>query len=109
MTHRNTWKAFERVVAKFFNSPRNPLSGGNSKHTRSDVINDRVYPECKYRDKMAIFTLFADTAEKAKAENKIPVCCLKQKNTNGWLLVCRPEDVHQISSEAKDCKNVHWS
>ena len=33
-----TWKQFERRVARFFNSEKNPLSGGNSKHLLSDTF-----------------------------------------------------------------------
>ena len=50
MTARNTWKQRERDVAEFFHGQRNPLSGGNSKHTRADVIHDRLYIECKLRE-----------------------------------------------------------
>ena len=41
------WKAFERRVARAFGCERTPLSGGNSKHTRADVLHPTLYIECK--------------------------------------------------------------
>jgi hypothetical protein len=46
-----TWKAVERRVARFFGSERTPMSGGNSKHTRSDSLHPRLYIEVKSRKK----------------------------------------------------------
>ena len=34
------WKRREREVASYFNGIRTPLSGGNSKVTKADVIHD---------------------------------------------------------------------
>ena len=44
----NTWKAFERKVAKALDTFRTPLSGGNSRHTRSDTLHKDLYVEVKY-------------------------------------------------------------
>ena len=46
MTARRTWKKRESDVAHFFQGQRTPLSGGNSKITRSDVIHDELFIEC---------------------------------------------------------------
>ena len=43
MTARRTWKQRESDVAAFFNGERTPLSGGNSKITRSDVIHEDLF------------------------------------------------------------------
>lgn len=43
-----TWKAFERRVAKILGTVRTPLSGGNSRHTRSDTLHEDLYVEVKY-------------------------------------------------------------
>ena len=43
------WKKRERDVAQYFNGTRTPLSGGNGKVTRADVIHDDLFIECKLR------------------------------------------------------------
>lgn len=102
-TSKSCWKSFERVVAKMFGTTRVPLSGSNSGHgTNSDSLHKTLYIECKVRGKSATYSLFLDTLEKAKAEGKIPIVAVKQKNTKGFLLVIRPEDLVQISKELSD-------
>lgn len=97
-TSKSCWKGFERLVAKFFGSKRVPLSGSNSGHgTNSDSLHPKVYIECKVREKIAIWSLFVDTENKAKVEKKVPVVALKQKNEKGYLLVIRPEDLQKIA------------
>lgn len=96
-TSKNTWKEFERRVASFFGTRRVPLSGSNSGHgTNSDSLHPELYIECKVRQKSWLYTLFRDTAFKAKAENKLPIVAIKQKNERGYLLVMRPCDLEEI-------------
>jgi len=103
MTHKNTWKAFERKVANFFFARRNPLSGSMSGHTSGDAIDDEIYVECKLRAKNATVTLFEDTRKKAKAEGeKIPIVALKIKGHKGWLLVIQPEDLQTLAATRKE-------
>ncbi len=106
MTDRSTWKKFEQRVARFFGSTRAPLSGRNNKITGSDSLHPELFIECKLRAESPIHTLFAETEAKAKAEYKKPILALQWKNHPGWLLVCRPEDIHLLSSLAKDCDNL---
>ncbi len=40
-------KTYERKVAKFFGTHRTPLSGGASRHTRSDTLHAKLYIEAK--------------------------------------------------------------
>ena len=42
------WKKRERDVANYFNGERTPLSGGNGKVTRADVIHEDLFIECKF-------------------------------------------------------------
>lgn len=100
-THKSTWKKFEQAVAKLFGSERTPLSGGNSKITRSDSLHEDVFIECKYMAKNATITLFENTEELAKKENKIPIVALKKKGGRGFLLVVRPEDLEQVAELKK--------
>ena len=99
-TSKNTWKQFERDVATLFGTKRVPLSGSNSGHgTNSDTLHERLYIECKVRQKISLWVLFEDTEKKAKAEKKIPVVAIKQKGSRGMLLVMRPNDVEKILKE----------
>lgn len=95
-THKNTWKAFERVVARFFGSTRTALSGGNSKITRSDSLHPDLYIECKYRATNALHTLYKDSEKKAGLEKKIPVICTKAKGDKGFLITIHSDYFEQF-------------
>ena len=62
------WKKRERDVAQYFNGKRTPLSGGNGKVTRADVIHEDLFIECKLRAKHTAISLWDDTAKLAKEE-----------------------------------------
>jgi len=96
VTHRSTWKKFERKVAKALGGQRTPLSGSLSRHTSGDVIHPIFYIECKYRADIRGFNalrVFKEEVEpKAKAEGKIPLLVVKEKGKKGELVVLRFED-----------------
>ena len=94
------WKPRERQVARWFGSERTPLSGGNSKHTRSDSLHDRLYIETKGRKKFAAVTLWDDTAAKAKKEGKVPVVALVEKGRPGFWLLVHHTDLQEVSDES---------
>ena len=94
------WKQFERVVAMFFHTERNPLSSRFSKHkTMSDTLHRKLYIEAK-RDKQffpkSISSLIDDTELKAKKEKKIPVICLKRHNKRGFYLLIHSSNFSKI-------------
>jgi len=97
-THKSTWKAFERVVAKDFGSRRTPLSGGNSGITRSDTVHDKLFVEAKLRQSFALHGLFVETEKLAKLEGKKPMVAIKEKSKKGYLILIRPEDLEEIAS-----------
>ena len=74
------WKKRERDVASYFNGTRTPLSGGNGKITRADVIHESLFIECKLRAKHTVVSLWDDTAKLAKLEGKTPVIALCDTN-----------------------------
>lgn len=75
MARSTAWKKFELWVAKMFCSERNPLSGGNGKHSRSDSLHKKLFISCKHTrtGHAPIFRLVEEETEKAIVENKIPV------------------------------------
>lgn len=87
MTSRSCWKGSEKRAAKFFGSTRTPLSGGNSKHTRSDSLSPDFFVEAKLRAHSATHALYRETEKLAKREGKIPVLALFEKHAKGFLIV----------------------
>jgi len=59
-----SWKKQERRIAKLFGTRRTPLSGYLSLHTKSDIIHDKLFVECKYRS--AGFSLIKAFKKKMK-------------------------------------------
>ena len=93
------WKKRERDVAQYFNGTRTPLSGGNGKVTRADVIHDDLFIECKLRAKHTVVSLWDDTAKIAKTahengttlkEEAVNLGYLTAKEFDKWV---RPEDM----------------
>ena len=91
-----TWKAFERRVADFFHGRRNPLSGGNSKQTRADVIHDKLFIECKCREKFAVISLWDKTKKLADKEHKTPVVCLHENGRKGFFILVHSDDLLKL-------------
>jgi hypothetical protein len=100
-----TWKRRERAVAQFFGSERTPLSGSGSGHTSSDTLHEAFYVETKHRAKHAIFGLYKDTKKKARKENKIPLICLSQENSKGFLIVIHSEQLDKLMETLLDAKD----
>jgi len=91
------WKNIEKKVALFFGSERTPLSGGNSKHTRSDSLHKQLFIETKYRVKHSVITLYDQVKELAKKEKKTPVICLAQKGKEGFWIVVHSKDLKEVA------------
>jgi len=90
------WKAFERRVADFFHGQRNPLSGSNSRITAGDVIHERLFIECKQRQRIAVVRLWDSVKRLAVKENKTPVVCLAEKNRPGFWILVHSEDLLKL-------------
>ena len=104
MTHKNTWKQRERQIAKFFGSVRTPLSGGASRHTRSDSLHEHLFVETKMRKVFAVLNLWRETKVLADEENKIPVVCLAEKGKKGFWVLCHSSDLIAISEQRKKAR-----
>ncbi|MEN8726066.1 MAG: hypothetical protein ABF325_10900 [Lentimonas sp.] len=90
------WKAFERRVARFFNTERTALSGGNSKVTRSDTLHPELFIECKQRKRFAAVRLWDDTKRLADQELKTPVVCLSEKGRPGFWILTHSDDLTKL-------------
>jgi hypothetical protein len=82
-----SWKKLEQKVARMRETERTPLSGGNSRQTRSDTLDDTFFIECKLRKEPAIWNLYGQVEELAKKENKIPLLVIKKKGKHGELFI----------------------
>ncbi len=102
MTSRNTWKQRERQIALYFGTKRTPLSGGNSRHTRSDSLHPRLFVESKLRVKHSAVSLWRKTADLARAEGKTPVIALCEKHRPGFWIMVHSSDLQAVASEAAD-------
>ena len=100
------WKKRERDVASYFNGKRTPLSGGNGKITRADVIHDNLFIECKLRAKHSAVKLWDDTKILADKEKKTPVIALCEKNRPGFWIMVHSDDFEKVSKELSDKKNI---
>ena len=96
------WKKRERDVAGYFKGMRTPLSGGNGKITRADVIHDSLFIECKLRAKHTVVSLWDDTAKLAKLEGKTPVIALCEKNRPGFWIMVHSNDLDQLKKINKN-------
>ena len=96
------WNKRERDVAGYFNGQRTPLSGGNGKITRADVIHDSLFVECKLRAKHTVVTLWDQTAKLAKLEEKTPVIALCEKNRPGFWIMVHSSDLDKLKEIKTD-------
>ena len=76
---------------------RTPLSGGNGKVTRADVIHEDLFIECKLRAKHTVVSLWDDTAKLAKDEGKTPVIALCEKNRPGFWVMVHSSDLGKLN------------
>ena len=102
MTARRTWKKRESNVADFFQGRRTPLSGGNSKITRSDVIHEDLFIECKLKKKHTVITLWDATKKLAVKEGKTPVIALCEKERPGFWIMVHSSDLEKLNKIKSD-------
>lgn len=88
-----SWKKVEARIAKMFGSTRTPLSGGNSKHTRSDSLSPHFFIETKSRKKDAAYALYLKTRPLARKEGKPPMLALCLNNHPGALICVHSDDL----------------
>ena len=94
-----TGKARERQVASYFNTNRTPLSGGYSRHTRSDSLHDKLFVECKLRKRHSVISLWDETNEMAKKESKVPVIALCESGRPGFWIMVHSNDLNKLITQ----------
>ena len=97
--NRNTWKQGERRIAEMFGTIRTPLSGGNSRHTRSDTLHLDLFIEVKHSKKYPKEVLVTKTFKEAKSEAKTPLLVFLKLNSSEPLILCKLKDLKEISEK----------
>ena len=93
------WKRREREAAKIFGVERTPLSGGNSRHTRSDSLHPALYLEVKSAKRHKIWSLLDTTRDRAKKERKTPVVLVYRDGSKGALICTHQSDLLVMMEE----------
>jgi hypothetical protein len=101
---KKTWKAVEQRVCKFFGTRRNPLSGGNGKHTRSDSLHPLLFIETKYRKAHTAVKLWRETKALADKEDKIPIVVLVEKGKRGLFFLIHSDDLVAVANQRQLAK-----
>ena len=87
-THKSTWKAFERKIAKLMGGARVGCTG----HSAVDVQHPRYEIECKLRQKLAIASWFEQVKKHSDKSGKIPLLMCRQKHKHTVFVTMRMED-----------------
>jgi len=94
---RGKWKRHERSHARFFHTERTPLSGGSSRHTRSDSLHPILYIETKMIPKDSwLEKEWRSVVLKAEKEDKIPLMCLRVHGMHGFLIMNNSKQIDKI-------------
>lgn len=101
------WKAFERRIAKSLGTVRTPLSGGASRHTRSDTLHPDLYVECRQRKHSAVCNWFYQYRRRAEQEKKVPVMALHQANSRYTLAIIDWDFFLKLWNMANDWVSEH--
>jgi hypothetical protein len=103
--NRDTWKQGEARIAKLFNTVRTPLSGGNSRHTRSDTLHSNLFIEVKHNKTLPFLSDFRKSIEEteklAKEESKIPLSVFIKMYDSQPFVICRLKDILEIAKHMK--------
>ena len=93
------WKRDERKIARFFGCLRTPLSGGSSRHTRSDTLHPLLFIEVKRRKRHALLNVFHKAKALALKENKIPVVTVTEHGKKGFWLLVHCDDLLAVANQ----------
>lgn len=98
-----TWKSIERKIAHAFGTRRNPLSGSNGRHSKSDTLHPELYIEIKHGKPRSFrfYSIWERTKEFAKEEDKIPILIFHPIGTRitDSMVVLRLGDLLQLIQE----------
>jgi len=103
-----TWKAWEREVASWIGSRRNPLSGKNNvsddgRPRAGDVVSKRLYIEVKLRKQVGAIELMRHEYKKSKKTKKRFVGVIREKGRKDLIcLVVDKETAKRVLKALED-------
>tara|TARA_Y100000034_G_scaffold29728_1_gene36204 strand:+ start:71311 stop:71922 length:612 start_codon:yes stop_codon:yes gene_type:complete len=104
-THKATWKHFERVVAKDFDTHRTPLSGMVKTITNSDTLHPLIYVECKLRsDDFNFWEGFDKTVK--KISGKYSFIRIEKSKTGNFVDLFFAEDFLKMLKAEEFAENL---
>ena len=99
------WKAWEREVAGWIGSRRNPLSGSNNvsdsgRGRLGDIIHPSAVIECKLRKSVSVISMMRGEYRKAKKEGKTFVGVVREKGKKDLICLVLPyEEAKRVLRE----------
>lgn len=102
MALKAAWKDFERAVARAFRGKRNPASSGKG---GVDIYHPEFAIECKYAQKIAIYSWFDQALKYAKGSGKTPLLAMRKAGA-GALVALKMEDFTAIIEERDRLKGA---
>lgn len=96
---KSTWKKTERRVARFFGAERNPLSGGNSKQTRSDSLHKKLFIETKHNKDPTVWKQYKEIEEDI---DDIPILILRENNDSREMVCIHKDYFDKIASNEEN-------
>jgi hypothetical protein len=87
-----SWKQLERAIAHKFGTERTPLSGRNSRHTRSDTLSKSFYIEVKSLSRLPFWKKFQEARSRARQEGKKPLLAFHKKGYPGTVVMMDLDD-----------------
>lgn len=104
-THKETWKLFERNVAKDFRTTRTPLSGMVKTITNSDTLHPKIYIECKLRGGDNDFN-FWELFESHRTGNGVEVMKIENSKTGEFIYLMTRDDFFSFMERSKFQSNL---
>ncbi len=99
------WKAWEREVAGWVGSRRNPLSGSNNvsdsgEGRLGDIIHPSAVIECKLRKSVSVISMMREEYRKAKKEGKAFIGVVREKGKKDLICLVLPyEEAKKVLRE----------
>lgn len=86
-------------MAKCLNGERIPCSGVSGKELRGDVFHNRLFVECKARERIATLVWIREAITKSKGLNKVPIVVMRENRRPGKFVLMTMEDFVLFTGE----------
>lgn len=91
------FKRAERRVARMLRTRRTPLSGGNSRHTRSDTLHPKLYVEVKLAKDPPLWDEMLALRRRAARQDRRPLILLTHPDAGTRLALMDLDDLVELA------------